>query len=831
MAELGAPSLVVGLGGFGAEVARRLAREAAQELRDPSRGELEVSDWAELVRAEGLDLVLDAPDEEPEALARRVVDRARGLLAHSRLTGRRDAPGRDGPTRLHVLVLGNLGEPEVRDRLGPVLSAMERALLRAYGPIFEHFRVHDRRALVVLPLLAMPHPAAHDDGPQIVAGVRDLLAQLTATPPTARAVPQIYVIEDVAEFSVLSEAELGQNVRNFATLILYGFDALDDAEGLLYGRDPNEPLATFACAVAELPRAALRRYGVNRVALEVLDAIAQAPRRDTSLRRLDVLEDVELAALDWEDTSHEDVRAVLDRYAPPIERDPEPRWWVRTETLRERYGPDHGDVSSDAPQPAADPPVGWALERMRGIEETWRLLQRRRFDDLIAGERRAIEERRDALVERIEAMVDATLWRDPTPEGFRETAERVEILHRAVDERLAHAVAIRDAIAPPGAPSFDAFRTAHGKFLDEVRRKPDLGRMLLYGGLAVTACVALGPSLLRALADATGSGAGDALDPWLRARAGWTSLALGLLLGALPLALRFHARVRALRTAFAEMWRALQDTVTGPEGSLLDYFASRLRLARQVARVEALLAVRAALDQDRERLHLLDRAVDRARARLLDEQRRLGVERDPEGKDRLDGLFDRARETLVEPMVGPEAAERLRTLLPAQTRRVRIHDVLQTLARTMDYARRWRAEIPFTDLDALRSACAPHAQPVADWDPTRDPGGTDALADSLAAFVRRQARTLHVALNYSGHEASDPTGLSHVAEALVPARLREAVRQRLQDEGAAGPSPLPVRPSRDRDRAYYVLSTSDIASAAVPSLAPLPDRFEVEGDA
>ncbi len=113
----------------------------------------------------------------------------------------------------------------------------------------------------------------------------------------------------------------------------------------------------------------------------------------------------------------------------------------------------------------------------------------------------------------------------------------------------------------------------------------------------------------------------------------------------------------------------------------------------------------------------------------------------------------------------------------------------------------------------------------------------------MAAFGGRQARSLVVALNYSGHEQHDATGLTRVmrGEAIVPPRLVEAVRRRLLEEGAAGRAVIPVHPGVEADRAYYLVATSDIAEAAVPSLlppkhkrapsAPPDPRFEIERDA
>lgn len=816
------PAIVLGLGAFGAKVAERLARERAAQDEGAS----------------ALDILTFTGSLSASHIAEQTAALAREVLAHERLVESRDRAGGGGDTKLHVLVLAHLAEAEIRQHLGPVLCAVEAALLTRFGPIFERFRTGASRNLVVLPLLAMPHPGAHAEGEAIAVAVRTLADDVAKRAPRDRAIPQLFVIEDVAEFTVLSEHELEQCLRNFTTLLLYALPALENAGRLLHGFEPKEPLATFVCATAELPRAKLREYGENRVALELLDAIADAPREGATLGDLDALEEVELAALDPPDESERDVLDILERYAPKIESDDEPRWYARGESVRERYGPDTGDASKDDAQPPSDPPVGFALEEMRRIEEAWRLLQRRRFDDVVARERRAIEDARDKLLERIAARVDRELWSAPKPEAFRRAAELVQNMERGVSMRLEDAVAARDATRPVPAPSFDAFRDAHASLLDEARRKPDLGRMALIFCLTVAMTVLFLPTLLHALADALGVTPSDWFEPAMREHGAWTSLALGALLTGLSLGSRYRRHVLALREAWHEMWRTLEETITGTHASLLDYFASRLKLSRSVAQVEALLALRSALEGDSERLTLLDRAVRRARATLLERQRALGVTRDANGEEDLRGLVGADGETLVEALVGDAARRDLARALPGDERDIRVADVLARLARDNGYAKRWREEVPFTSLKTLADACGRHAEPVAEWDPFSHPESGDSTVERIASFIRRQARSLKVALNFSGYEASDATGVSALVRgtAVVPAAALEGVRRSLSQESAAGRADVPLSAGVEADRAYYVIAYGDIAEQAVASIRPAPDtsdaalRFEVEGD-
>jgi len=841
------PTIVVGIGSFGARIARRLAEETASALRLPGET-IDPVRLADEVRDVGLELVTA---ELHGASARRVLaevparvsERARVLLDHARLVAHRDVPGRDGPTRLHVLVLGHLAEPGVREALPELIPRIGAELLARYEPLFRRHRKHDERALLVLPLLCLPHAHSLDatERDAVLGALRSLSDGATGTPTEQRAVPQLYLLEDVAELSVLGDAEQEACVRNFATFLIRSLDSLPDARGLLYGRRPDEPLATFVCAVAELPRRALARYAECRVALELTSAILDAERIPLDDARLDALEEVELAKLDAPDTAAADVRTLIDRYVDPYEPDPEPPWHAPGEALRERYGPDTGDAASDAPQPPAEPPVGWSLERMREVESAWRLMQRRRFDDLVGRERRAVETVRDQLLDAIRAKVDHALFDPPRPEAFREADVILEVLERDVAERLEDAVRARDDVQPPPAPSFDGLRAAHASFLDAARAKPDKWRMIVFGALFVAAWTSFAPPLLRALTKV--STPPRWLLPWLTERAPYTATLLGLLLAVLILVPRYRRSFLEVRDTFRETWKALDQTVRGLRGSVLDYYASRLRLARSVARVEALLAIADAIARDRQRLALVDRALRHARSRFLDELRRLGVHRFEEGgairedlSELLAGGPTGHRSALVEPLVGEVGAEAIRRALPADQRATRMADVLRTLVRTHHWKREWRRDVPFADAEALIAACRPHASPIAEWDPFGVSGSADEAAEAIATFVRRQARCLGVALRFARH--LDPTDITSIAsgECVVPSEAYEAVRRRLEGD-SAGRARIPIHRGLERDRAYYVVALADLHPAAVlPELPPEPDiapepevlRFEVE---
>lgn len=828
------PAVLVGVGRFGVGVAERLTRERAQALALDGRA---IEDDASLAMVVD-PLESEAPDRDvPEVFADRVLERVRSALAHARMVAVRDATAIEHQTRLTILVFADLGEAPVREHLGAILARIQGRLLAELGPIFEAFRVGRARNGVILPLVTMPHPPSHADGPAIADCVRALLAQIVETPPRRRALPQLYLIEDVAEFSVLSRDELAQCVRNFATLLLYADLSAGDVgsalgDHLLHGSQPDEPLATFVCAVAELPRAKLAAYGRDRVALELLDAIGEAPRIEATFSEADALELIEVEALERDgqaDEAQRDVRAVLERYAPPVDPDPPPRWYERGEVTSARYGPDPGDPSVIERQPPAVVPTGWLQLRMREIESTWRLLQRKRFDDVVAKDRASVERWRDDLLAKLRKRVDRELWADPSPASLRRTEELVAKLRRAFAEQLDDAVRERDRTQPAPPPDFEELRQAHARMLDAARRKPDPPRMLLWAVLAVFAAIAFVAPVLAMFADAVAMDPGRWYTPLFR-KYGWlTATVLGLLgvggwfgwvLGKAHL---------ALLDALTNMWTALRDTIVGGRGSLLEYFTTRLRLSRAIARVESLLAVCAALDADAETLLLIDKAARRARGELRDNMRELGVVvasgSEPGERDDLSGLLGRNGETLVEAFVGEAGAREIVESLVPEGRESRLHDVLGKLAAYYGRGDRWREELPFADLERLRRASSRYAEPIARWDPFAGAARAEDTSRRLAEFVRRQRRSLRGALNFTGYEDLDATGVTRPfqtdGEAIVP----KSAIQMVEDQAGAGSDHMAMRPGIEPDRAYYVVTASGIAEASVASLKPVPRPF------
>ena len=100
------------------------------------------------------------------------------------------------------------------------------------------------------------------------------------------------------------------------------------------------------------------------------------------------------------------------------------------------------------------------------------------------------------------------------------------------------------------------------------------------------------------------------------------------------------------------------------------------------------------------------------------------------------------------------------------------------------------------------------------------PESAEATAQALAAFARRQARSLKVALNVSGNDRGGDAPAVPEGELIAPPRAYEATRRFLAEEGAGGRVRIAVHRGLDPDRAFYVVAIGDIAVASLTEREP-----------
>ncbi len=798
-------TIVVGLGVLGARAARRL--EDVASITTLAFEDLD--DDASVEGSLGRERADDAADAVLAAMTPRL---EHGAVIH-----------RVGPTDLVVLIVGSLAELGVRSTLVPLLEGIDRLLLERLGPLMAARTSGARVALV--PALIVPRQQTPDGrADHARRAVRSLLRHARRPSAPFESIARVLLIEDVGARSVLGEAEQVSLLRNAALFVAEARASPETAplvDPLLRRDRGAPPLGTLAVATAELPRARLAQWARAHVGVELLDAVLEARPPDATTASADAIESIDLDSLDQgEDALHLVREALLARYLPTITPDAPPRVLERSQTLRARWGPDHADASVGDPVIAPEIPVGFALRWTRTIEEAWVRFQRTRFDDLVATERARLEAARLRVSERAQQRIDAELVASagatPGADALRRAQATTDLLRRAVGERQREAIAARDAMLPDAPPSFGAFHDAHARLLDTLRARADVDRTALFFGLMWLATVLLAPTLLAALADALAVDPDGDLSRWLREDGTLTGATLGLVFVGGWLASKVHAAHRASVEAHEQMWKALGETIEGLEStSVLSYFASRLRLAREAARAEALLSVRGALDRDADRLRLADRAAKRTRSelasRVLSSSSGPAIaQAAPRRQEDLARAAERAMRgaplALETTIVGEGAGEAIARLLPAPARDTRIADVLRRLAENEGWSSRWREEVPFASIDALERATAPHAEPVATWDPMEGADAAEASFDAIASFVRQQAESLRppLATRSTGH-GTRPFG---EGKAFVPLAAIASVRARL-DAGAAGRS-VGCERGPGRDRAFYVVAEIDL---------------------
>jgi hypothetical protein len=821
---------VVGLGALGARAARRLAgvtTVATVELED--WGELEELDGPSDEGAPGNDLTHERATNGADAIREAMAP----LLEHRSVMAR----SHGGPTDLPVLLLGSLAEPGVRAALPPLLGAIDRMLSEQLGPL-----VSGRSAgahVALLPILILPRAETPDRRSHHAIDTLRSIAKYARRPGTPiESIARVLVIEDIGARSVLGEDEQVSLLRNAALFIAEARTSPETAsltDPLLRHDRGAPPLGTLAVATAELPRARLGQWARAHVGVELLDAVLEARVPAASTASADAIESIDLDSLDQgRDALHLVREALLERYLPTITPDAPPRVLERAQTLRERWGPDHADASVGDPVVAPEIPVGFALKWTRTIEEAWVRFQRTRFDDLVATERARLEEARITVSsrakERIDAELVASAGTTPGADALRRAQATTDLLRRAVGERQRDAIRERDAMRPHAPPSFLRFHDAHARFLDSLRARADVDRTVLFGVLLWCAVVLLGPTLLAALADALAIDPSGDLSHWLRDDGTLTSAIAGLVIIGGSLGITIHAAHTASIEAHAQMWKVLGETIDSVEStSVLSYFASRLRLAREAARAEALLSVRGALDRDADRLRLADRAAKRTRSelasRVLSSSSGPGVaQAAPRRREDLARAAERALRgeplALETTLVGAGAGEAIARLLPAAARDTRIADVLRRLSENERWSSRWREEVPFASIDALERATAPHAEPVAAWDPMEGADAAEASFDAIAAFIRQHAESLRAPLaTRERGVGARPFG---EGKAFVPLAAVGAVRARL-DSGAAGRS-IGCERGPGRDRAFYVVAELDLSENDLLALSADPER-------
>lgn len=233
----------------------------------------------------------------------------RELYEFSFLKEYRVKPARRAP-RLTVYVVGDASEAFSRSSMRTVLREVHAELLRAYGPIFETFREGFDRALSVVPIFWMPHPAdsfggkypAENRGEEaaIIESIQGVRRWVESVPRGKRCIPQVIINSRVTDNAVLSVWDSVRETRDFLNFQIRSDLASDKwLRRTATAARGDDLFASFSCHEIAFPAEKAREYLANRLARQNLLRLKkgeQGPLPDVSDEPISPPEIAELVA-------------------------------------------------------------------------------------------------------------------------------------------------------------------------------------------------------------------------------------------------------------------------------------------------------------------------------------------------------------------------------------------------------------------------------------------------------------------------------------------------------------------------------------------------------
>jgi hypothetical protein len=670
------PTLVVGLGAFGAEVCERLS---AFESRPRS-------------------LRVD-PTTPPEETAGRLIEQAEELLGLGRVLGSR-APGDGRRPALDLFVIGDLGEQAVADAISPLVREVGTRLAVRFSHIF---RGHDSPNLALCPVLAL---IGARDGRSVQAA-RQALAGLEAIAKDSSAVPRVLVIEQQSSRYELTRDETLSSVLALLSLVLGG--VLRHSEPLeSFLRAPPGELrdgrifATFGCATLEL---SVRKYCVSRGAAELVASLRRDPGSDAS----EGLATAERLVPDPDDLESrlarpeagDDLLELLRANVPRLEF-PAIGWSHTPEQIRDvNYG------------------WGWFDALERTVSSLVTRLDEQEMDELA----RVADERGLALRRRAERDVRDRIreLERSGPRGWSAALRLAEQVRAVAERRLARLDrALRTAALPP-FPGTEGVQVAFRELREESTRRPRPYRLAFFAALATIAFAALlhhvpkwilvsliqrrvSPLALTPSSMSFELGAARFLvdPPWVFF---WLVAVIGALVGwwiARHRKQRHEALLATQGALKAAVRRYLDDDVGS---SVRRYYETRLSFSLRSWAYRILRRVRELADAEAARLGLIAQGLARLERELSTEARR--AERPPAG----------AGDLLYRTRASPEL----------------LNKTYQAVRPSGDLALKLFAELPTAAPDEVPEYLVP-GRVLSFVEPELEPG-RDVLASQAAPFV------------------------------------------------------------------------------------------------
>lgn len=848
------------------DLARRLDRRLLElGLPAPGRDEVDTAGRAPVfrgVRLEPDDVLGVSPEDPPPgdavgrfaegeadrpsvlALKAALNEVVRQLFDFRHLKSYRQSPTRR-PARLTVFVVADMGEPFARAALRLCVREVHAELMRAFGPIFDSFREGFDRALSVVPILWMPHPADAHGGDMpvqnrteeaaIIESVHGLRRWIESVPRGKRCVSQVFVNARVTDNAVVPTPDAVRQTRDFVTLhVRNALDRDPWLRRIAVGPPGHDVFASFACYGIEFPAHRAREYLANRLARGVLrlvedgdpgrtheeptldgDALVPTPPREAAKAALANLSEI----------TSGDARTLADRVRSRVDLSES----TEREVLEGAF-----DDAFEASLEAAVVDRWRALTRegggMEGDVDALRRAATARTEGVIP----ALAKAADAQVAALAGaggltMVQAAL--ETQRARARDALEEQERTRRSHEQRcLKHRV---PALGPVG--------TARAVVLAAAAQKPAREPMVAALGMWAVMALAMGAPLSFGLATALG----------LHRDSGVLEVLLGLLApltGALLLtapaawALRRHLRRQTLAVvdAVEGMAETVHGVVHGPPGDLMgarpsirSFFASRLLYGAALSARRFADAVHGHALGDARRAFRLTRSVEVQRDILERRAEALGVRPTPvgarlgaaapESHDDLRHLFDTAgghSDTLIDPA----------DLHAVYARFVQddadLGRLLPGYVTAVGGFAGWRTAASLADTEALLAEGRTRFAAVVERPLAAEGWAMATVGERLCAFVARHYPNIGFGARFRGYEGLDPDGIDVPADAAL---VLDAGNHTLFEKARARPGAPPSTETLDllrvgvRPDAAYMLSLAQgIRTHSLRNLA----RFE-----
>ena len=793
------PTLVLGLGRFGREVAALLLRQASDKApanlvvvrvaagAGPEPGEEggapDSGDEAPAPAA----LRVALPDEQAAAgLFARVDREARRLLDlkhRVETTGAGDAR----PPRLDLFVVADLTEPGVAPLVPWLVERLGARLRDAFRPIFQG----TGGRLTVCPVLAAPRAEAGG------AGVREALATLDrlsrAEDERRRPLAPIYVLEDQTSRYVLSPEELVRTVAAWLHLVLYsGLRHHEDALKSLVEQDGDgeAPFASFACATLEFDTRPLGRYCVGRIAIEIAEAM---------LGEADALGDVEAAARRLSPEGAElDKRLGLGRNERPIGE----------ELTLERTALELRDPGWDEEPESIEARVAPYVDRVLGSGES----QRAGLEDFkMDSAARLVDEGGLAILEGAEREVEAEIARciAESPTGLEKARARMAALEARLKRLSGQSRGRIERPDLPAAPDGKRLKDAHAALLVELGERPRLRRLVGWGGAAAAMMAVFLTGSLRLAWRLTVSGqhtlTATGVEPEGGGRflAGWPWAAVWMsLLAAAWVALALWRHHRDKHRLLLERFEALRRAARAHFDEIERYYGKRVAYSQDLWASRIGRHLHARVQGERVLLEAARAALQKARERLQDE---LAAEA-AAGRGAEAGILFR----------GLLTGEDMQAIYEAKAKPQNPGALALRFLEQMGASGTWRSGA-FAEREALLGFAAQICPDLSGIQPFAGGEGWSAPAQARASeFLRQLAGKLSLPLELG----VDTEGRASVQVSYVPRDCRAAVEAVLAEEDLA--HRWSVREAEDPRRMHLFVSTCRIGRTALKRLEPEP---------